>query len=314
MIFVKKYIVKKINKKLINYYIFFIKKKMPHNELKDAQKAIAECDALLIIAGAGMSVDSGIFTYRGTNGIWNKSIKIGYESYRYDEISSLKMWKEFPFLAWGFKANFYSMMRSCEPHEGYYKLLDYLKNKKNNNYFICTSNIDNYFERAGFDKDKIYEVHGTMKLLQCMDKKCSIRNGVIEMTEKHMPIIDKDTLISSNLPKCPNCNNILRPNVSMFGDFDFYGKPYEFSKRKMENWIYENEKKNSKLIILEIGCGINPHSLRMNNGKMLSGEWKLPKINKPIKFIRLNPDDEEKEENCIHVKMGCKQGIKQLLY
>ena len=94
---------------------------MPHNELKDAQKAIAECDALLIIAGAGMSVDSGIFTYRGTNGIWNKSIKIGYESYRYDEISSLKMWKEFPFLAWGFKANFYSMMRSCEPHEGYYK-------------------------------------------------------------------------------------------------------------------------------------------------------------------------------------------------
>ena len=286
---------------------------MPYNELKDAQKAIAECDALLVIAGAGMSVASGIFTYRGSNGIWNRSIQIGNESYRYDEISSLKMWKEFPALAWGFKANLYKMMKDCEPHEGYYKLLNYLKKNKNENYFICTSNIDNYFERAGFDKNKIYEVHGTMKLMQCMDKKCAIRNGVIEMTDTHMPIIDEDTLIGSNLPKCPHCPNILRPNVSMFGDYDFYGKPYEFAKKKMENWLQENEKKGFKLVILEIGCGINQHSLRMNNGKTLSGEWKLPKINIPLKMIRLNPDDDQTEDTCIHVKMGSKQGIQQLM-
>ena len=85
------------------------------------------------------------------------------------------------------------------------------------------------------------------------------------------------------MPKCPNCPNILRPNVSMFGDYNFYGKPYEFAKKKMESWIKENEKNNNKLVILEIGCGINPHSLRMRNGKTLSGEWKLPKIKSIVK-------------------------------
>lgn len=282
---------------------------MPHNEVKDSQRIMAEADGVLIIAGAGMSVDSGIFTYRGQNGIWNKSIQIGNHLYRYDEISSLKMWKEFPNLAWGFKANFYNMMQECSPHEGYYKLLNYLQHVKNNNYFVCTSNIDNYFERAGFDKDKIYEVHGTMKYLQCMDKKCASRHGVVEMDSSKTPVFDKTTLIASSMPSCMHCSNILRPNVSMFGDFDFYGKPYEFAKRKMEIWLQENEKKNNKIVILEIGCGINPHSLRINNGKMLSGEWKLPKINLPIKMIRLNPENEPQPNDCVHLNMGANQGI-----
>ncbi len=286
---------------------------MPFNNLKESKEIIRNCDALLVIAGAGMSVDSGIFTYRGSNGIWNKSIRIGNEDYRYDEISSLKMWKEYPELAWGFKANFYQMMKEGDPHEGYYTLLNYVKNRLNNNYFICTSNIDNYFERSGFDKDKIYEVHGTMKLLQCMDKQCSFRNGPIDMEDKLMPKFDKDTFISTSMPKCPYCPNILRPNVSMFGDHDFYGRPYEFAKKKMELWINENEKKGNKLVILEIGCGINPHSLRMKDGKMLSGEWKLPKIKNLLKTIRLNPDDEQHEKNCIHVKFGAKKGLSLLI-
>ena len=58
---------------------------MPYNNVKEAKKCINNSEAILIIAGAGMSVDSGIFTYRGNNGIWNKSIRIGNEDYRYDE-------------------------------------------------------------------------------------------------------------------------------------------------------------------------------------------------------------------------------------
>jgi len=288
---------------------------MPYNNVKEAKKIINNSEAILIISGAGMSVDSGIFTYRGNNGIWNKSIRIGNEDYRYDEISSLDMWKKYPELAWGFKSNFYKMMTECEPHEGYYTLLNYLKNKLKNNYFICTSNIDNYFERAGFDSDKIYEVHGTMKYLQCMDKNCSIRNGIIPLSEKELPLFDKNTLIAYNLPNCPNCKNILRPNVSMFGDDEFYGKPYEYARNKMSKWLDSVNKSNQKLIILEIGCGINPHSLRMNNGVMLSGEWKLPKIKKLLKSIRLNPEDEETDEmnNTIHVNMGAKIGLKKIL-
>jgi NAD-dependent SIR2 family protein deacetylase len=286
---------------------------MPVNNVKEAKQILENCDALLVVAGAGMSVDSGIFTYRGTNGIWNKTITIGNNNYGYDEISSLTMWKTNPKIAWGFKANFYNIMSHSSPHEGYYNLLKFVSNKLQNNYFICTSNIDNYFEKAGFDKDKIYEVHGTMKLLQCMDKSCSVRNGTIEMTKDYLPNFDEKTFIASKLPKCPNCKNILRPNVSMFGDYDFYGQPYAYARKKMENWIQQVGKNKQNLVVLEIGCGINPHSLRMNNGVMISKEWKLPKIINVIKSIRLNPDDVQEEENTIHVSLGAKKGLSVLL-
>lgn len=287
---------------------------MPYDNLKDAKKKISECEALLIIAGAGMSVDSGIFTYRGNNGIWNKSIKIGNEMYKYDEISSLEMWKKYPELAWGFKGHFYNMMLESEPHDGYYNLLSFVNDKLNGNYFVCTSNIDNYFNRSGFDENKIYEVHGTMNYLQCMDKKCSIKNWVIQTTKDLIPKYDINSFIATNLPKCPNCSNILRPNVSMFGDYDFFGKPYEHARKRMDNWLNDVNKNNQKLIILEIGCGINPHSLRLKDGKMLSGEWKLPKIKNHKHSIRLNPeDDESKDDNTIHLNMGAKKGLKQLL-
>ena len=72
---------------------------MPKNTRKDiihAKKLLQDTDAILIVTGAGMSVDSGIPTYRGTNGLWAKSIVIGDKTYGYDEISSLKMWKENP--------------------------------------------------------------------------------------------------------------------------------------------------------------------------------------------------------------------------
>jgi len=79
---------------------------MPENNFKDAKNILNECEALLIVAGAGMSVDSGISTYRGNDGLWSKTIKIGNKTYRYDEISSLKMWKEYPELAWDLKLIF----------------------------------------------------------------------------------------------------------------------------------------------------------------------------------------------------------------
>ena len=50
---------------------------MPNDSIKEAKNCINNSEAILVIAGAGMSVDSGIFTYRGTNGLWNNSIKIG---------------------------------------------------------------------------------------------------------------------------------------------------------------------------------------------------------------------------------------------
>ena len=219
------------------------------------------------------------------------------------------MWKMNPNLAWGFKANFYKIINDLEPHSGYFQLLQSIKDKYD--YFVCTSNIDGYFKKAGFDQNKIYEVHGSINFTQCMDKNCNLRNGISPLEE--VPIFDPNTFITTNLPKCQHCGDMIRPNVSMFGDYEFYRKPYEHQRKRLNEWLYNLTKNNQSLIILEIGCGINPHSLRMSDGKMMSGEWKLPKITNLTKMIRLNPDDEDPEHDCIHVHMGSKQGIQLLM-
>jgi NAD-dependent SIR2 family protein deacetylase len=276
--------------------------------LENAKSKLKNADAILVLTGAGMSVDSGIPTYRGNNGLWEKEIRINNKMYSYDEISSLKMWKEFPKLAWGFKSNFIRLINSKKPHSGYNNLLKNLKNKFQNNYFICTSNIDGYFLNSGFDKNKIYELHGSVRYLQCFDKKCNIRNGVWNIDK--IPAFDEKTLIAKELLKCPYCGHLARPNVSMFGDFDFYGIPYEHQKRRLSKWL--NDNKNKKILIIEIGCGINPHSIRMNNGKMMSGEWKIPQISNILATIRINPSDIEEHKDTIHIALGAKNGIQRL--
>lgn len=284
---------------------------MPRNlrkEIVNAKSLLNEANAILIVTGAGMSVDSGIPTYRGSNGIWTKSIKIGNETFAYDDISSLKMWKERPELAWGFKAHFYTIMNDLDPHEGYYELLRSINDKYD--YFIATSNIDGYFKRSGFDENKIYEVHGSVNYLQCMDKNCNIMNGVTPA--ENLPTYSKDTFIADWLPKCKYCSKMSRPNVSMFGDVEFFGKPYEHQRKRLNDWLGNVKKQNKKLVILEIGCGINPHSLRMSNGKMMSGEWKMPIFDNNIGTIRLNPNDEQDDKGTIHISLGAKQGIHSL--
>jgi NAD-dependent SIR2 family protein deacetylase len=284
---------------------------MPYDVKKDltnARALLQKADAILIVTGAGMSVDSGIPTYRGTNGIWTKSIQIGSETFSYDEISSLKMWKMNPNLAWGFKANFYKIMNDLEPHSGYYHLLQAIKDRYD--YFVCTSNIDGYFKRASFDQNRIYEVHGSVNYTQCMDKNCNLRNGVSLLEE--VPVFDPDTFIATHLPKCKHCGDMVRPNVSMFGDYEFYGKPYEHQRKRLNEWLSNLKKNNQSLVILEIGCGINPHSLRMSNGKMMSGEWKMPIFSNNIGTIRLNPNDSQNDNNTIHISMGAKAGINSL--
>lgn len=288
---------------------------MPYDiktDIKNAKQLINDADAILIIAGAGMSTESGIPTYRGNNGIWERSIKIKTgEMFSYDEISSLNMWKTRPELAWGFKSQFYKTVNDLNPHEGYFELFDKIQKY---DYFIATSNIDGYFERTGFDPNKIYEVHGSINSLQCMNKECNIRNGIynVQQYPNLIPDYDED-LICKNLPICINCGeNILRPNVSMFGDYEFYGKPYEYKRKKLNDWLANINKLNKKMIIIEIGCGINPHSLRMSNGKMMSGEWKMPIFENNIGTIRINPNDKLDDLNTIHLMFGAKKGIKVL--
>ena len=76
---------------------------------------------------------------------------------------------ETPIEVWSFILNLKDKYQQTIPHEGYYKLLNLLKDKE---HFIVTSNIDDHFLKTGFDENRIFECHGSINYMQCLDIIC----------------------------------------------------------------------------------------------------------------------------------------------
>jgi len=283
-------------------------------EIKMAKSYINEADALLIVAGAGMGIDSGLPDYRGPQGLWNTWHPAKELGMKYEDLSTHEMFIENPSLAWGFQTYLTKLYHDLDPHDGYYDLLKIAKNSFNNNYFVITSNVDSQFLKAGFDIDKLYEVHGTKRLWQCMDKKCNKNHYPWLMNVNDLPKIDSKTLHATRpFPKCIHCGGMSRPNVSFFGDFFFNDHTTKIQSKKLLEWIESN--KNKKLLIIELGCGVSVHSIRFKLKEeqytMLSNEWKLPKSfmsSKNTKMIRINPDDTQ-DDGILKLPFGAKKGI-----
>src|SRR5580700_1190478 len=126
-----------------------------------AAKAIFDADALLIGAGAGMGVDSGLPDFRGNEGFWN-----AYPAFRRQKLSFVELANPAWFdadsgRAWGFYGHRLNLYRATQPHDGFQRLLAWGRSKRRG-YFVFTSNVDGQFQRAGFDADRIVECHGSI--------------------------------------------------------------------------------------------------------------------------------------------------------
>lgn len=288
------------------------------NNIKASKEYIDNFDALLIVAGAGLGIDSGLPDYRGPQGLWNTWHPAKDLNMTYEKLSTHELFLENPSLSWGFQTYLTKLYNELNPHQGYFDLLNICKNKFNNNYFVITSNVDSQFLKSGFDEKKLYEVHGTKRLWQCTDKKCNKTHYPWPMNIDDLPKIDDETLTALRpFPKCKYCSSIARPNVSFFGDYYFNEKNCKKQSLNLFNWLENNKKK--KLLIIEIGCGVSKHSIRFtlknNQYTMLSNEWKLPKsflTENNTKLIRINPDDEDYEEGIVKINFGAKKALHML--
>ena len=284
-------------------------------KLKISKSYIDEAGALLIVAGAGMGIDSGLPDYRGPQGLWNTWHPAAELNMKYEDLSTHETFVNNPELAWGFQTYLTKLYHDLDPHQGYYDLFNIASKKFNNNYFVITSNVDSQFLKSGFNPEQLYEVHGSKRMWQCMDKKCNKNHFPWEMDINDLPNIDPDTLRAIKpFPKCIHCGNMARPNVSFFGDFQFNEKKTKIQSGYLINWI--NKNKDKKLLIIEMGCGVSTHSIRFTiknkQYTMLSNEWKLPKSfmgEQNTKMIRINPDETE-EEGVLKIPYGAKKGIK----
>jgi len=138
--------------------------------LKRAALALSEADALLVTAGAGMGVDSGLPTSGATRGSGRPTRpwpNWGSPSWKWPTPSGSTGIRP----GVGFYGHRLNLYRRTVPHGGFKRLLELCKKKKEG-YFVFTSNVDGQFQIAGFDEDRIEECHGSLHHLQCL-RPCS---------------------------------------------------------------------------------------------------------------------------------------------
>ncbi len=267
--------------------------------IEQAKKIIQEADAILITAGSGMGVDSGLPDFRGTAGFWKAYPVIKNLGYSFSEMANPAWFHKDPELAWAFYGHRLNLYRETTPHDGFYMLLDLVK-EKNEDYFIYTSNVDGQFQKAGFDEEKILEIHGTIHHFQCTCSKHGIWSAKDEKVE-----VDMQKFKALNIPKCIECGGTARPNIMMFGDWDWLAKRSDKQEALYNRWIKNIA--NKKLAIIEIGAGVAIPSVRMK------GE-RISKQHPNATLIRINPRDFEVYlEKDISIPLGGLEGIKQIL-
>ena len=162
-----------------------------HNKIKEAADALRKSKKTIAFTGAGISVESGIPSFRGKDGIWNKYdpkyLEISY--FFTDPINSWKVIKEI----------FFDHFGEAKPNAAHYFLAEL--EKQNLLKAIITQNIDNLHQEAG--SKHVIEFHGNTRQLICMD--CG-------------EIYGRKTVYEQDIPICNSCHGLLKPDFIFFGE------------------------------------------------------------------------------------------------
>ena len=247
-----------------------------------AAERIKRADALLISAGAGIGVDSGLPDFRGDEGFWKAypyARKLGIS---FVELANPRWFSSDPHIAWAFYGHRLNLYRKTEPHKGFEILLGWGKAKKHG-YFVFTSNVDGQFQKAGFDKNRIVEVHGSIHHLQCTTP-CSDDIWPADNTELNVDL--EHFRAESPLPKCPYCGAVARPNILMFGDWSWIGLRTQAQEARFDAWLSQFRHDGKDLVIVEIGAGTAVPTVRHTDEGIASRyESFLIRINPRESFI-----------------------------
>jgi NAD-dependent SIR2 family protein deacetylase len=219
-----------------------------------AAALIEQADALLVAAGAGMGVESGLPDFRGTQGFWNAYPALARAQIDFHRIASPTAFEAEPTLAWGFYGHRLNLYRRTAPHIGF-TLLKHWGEKMPKGCAVFTSNVDGQFQKAGFDPKLIDECHGSIHHLQCLTP-CS---NDIWSADAFTPDVNEDECRLLNAPpSCRHCGALSRPNVMMFGDYGWIETREQAQAARLERWLSSA----SRPVVIEIGAGTAIPSVR----------------------------------------------------
>ncbi len=267
--------------------------------LEKVRKLIDAADSLIITAGAGMSVDSGLPDYRGDQGFWRAYPALGAAKIPFERLSSSVAFAQEPELAWGFFGHRLGLYRDATPHAGYAILRDIARTRQGGA-FVVTSNVDGQFDKAGFDAKRILEIHGSLHHLQCVDT-CS---EAVWAADRFVPDVDvAECRLCSPLPICPDCGALVRPNVLMYSDWGWNEARTAAQKQRFAAW----RKTVHSPVVIELGAGETIAAVRH-----FSERQRVP-------LIRINPEGRQlsgamKNMGSVAIPLGALAALQLLVH
>jgi len=259
---------------------------MSDSTLRAAARAIFEADAILVGAGAGMGVDSGLPDFRGPEGFWRAypSLK---GRVRFEEMANPVWFEENPALAWAFYGHRLHLYRDTVPHVGF-ELIRRMAGDRP--MFVFTSNVDGQFRKAGFQADQIYEIHGSIHHIQRTDGVGPIWSA----DDVEVEIDAQRFRARTPLPRTPD-GHPARPNVLMFGDGDWI--PDRADEQAARYQAFLNRVRGTRLVAIELGAGTALPSVRHEC------------VMRADTLIRINPREAQGPRGTLSLAMGARAAL-----
>src|SRR5262245_44808378 len=160
--------------------------------LAQAARALGKAGRVCVLTGAGVSAESGVPTFRASDGLW--------EGHRIEDVASPEGFDRDPQLVWQFYNMRRANVKTVNPNPGHHALVK-LEERWGDRFTLVTQNVDGLHREAG--SRNLLEIHGNLRRTRCL--------GCYEITDRGLESL-------GDSPQCPNCHGRLRPDIVWFGE------------------------------------------------------------------------------------------------
>ena len=271
--------------------------KSSSEQLERLQTALQDCDAVVIGAGAGLSTSAG-FIYTGER----------FEKYFSDfaskyGIRDMYSGGFYPYSSleehWAYWSRYIYINRYMDAPKPIYDAL--LKLVADKDYFVITTNVDHCFQKAGFDKKRLFYTQGDYGLFQCSEPCCQETFDNEAVIRQMMERQEDMKIPTELLPVCPHCGKPLTMNLrsdDKFVEDDGWHRAAE----RYSDFLRRHE--GQRILFLELGVGYNTPVI------IKYPFWRMTAKNPNAFYACINqgqavcPPEIERQSVCIHADIG----------
>lgn len=267
------------------------------NGIDKLRSALAQADTVIIGAGAGLSTSAG-FVYTGER--FQENFHGFAEKYHFSDMYSGGF---YPYDTleehWAYWSRYIWINRYTQaPKPVYDQLFDLVKDK---DYFVLTTNVDHQFQKAGFDKKRLFYTQGDYGLFQCSEPCCQKTYDNEEIV-RQMVEQQRDMRVPTELiPHCPVCGKPMSMNLRADNTFA-QDEGWHKAAERYSEFLRRHE--NTKVLFLELGTGMNTPSIVKFSFWRMTNEWS----NATYACINMGeayaPDEIKAKSICINEDIG----------